>query len=592
MRSSLTLVPSGIGAAILFSAIIGVANLIWLAIDQQPQPVLDPYIEAIWNLTRGYGEKEVWEFPRLMIWSGLAPRVPLYQILSSPFVAVLGFDVDSILALNTLFMLVLGVATYRIAQRIVNSRFAVLATVLVVTLPIVTELSRLVRPHALMPAVVALVLWQCLRTIEQASVKNAWMLAIAVFSAFCIHASSIYLIAVPIASVFIYVGEKIAPPDTSVIARFIFAIKHPVFSKGVIPGFLTITLMIVIWMIIQWDFYVDMQQVIREIFEPQAVQWQLEQRSFANLNVLNTVLLVISAVLVLIDRSKNPTSAMARLMLFWLLSMFIAFHLFLKIGYWQQFSGSVSLIAVMCAKGLSLIATAKNKIVGRVFLLIVVLATVQSYATTAWGVFTVEGLPCGSKNPACEDGLTDLRSNRPLRKEWPIADIIAPLFSQGSCSKAMQCTVTLVSFRSQYFSHELFQHTLVREFDYISRTGEHPFYPTRNVFFSRVGEGGEGILNWLYSDYVYYLLNAKRQPFASKLIDYGAVELEVPIVHFIESQVSQTNGLFKKIVEVPLPNGLYAIVAKRVEAVHSIDDVLDGMKLKDHIRQRMLQSIQ
>ncbi|NND00132.1 MAG: hypothetical protein HKN85_08120, partial [Gammaproteobacteria bacterium] len=153
--------PRSVYAAALMLAL---GNIIWVLLDNQPQPIVDPYVEKIFNLVAGLRENNWIEYPRTVYWASIGPRPPLYQLLAAPWVLIFGRSVDSILVVNSLFVALLSICTYLITQRFTAKRYAILAMVMVVSLPIQAHLNSLARPHAIVAAISALLILQSLRT--------------------------------------------------------------------------------------------------------------------------------------------------------------------------------------------------------------------------------------------------------------------------------------------------------------------------------------------------------------------------------------------------------------------------------------------
>ena len=89
--------------ALCISLLISISNYTWIQLDTQPQPVIDEYVEKIFNLADGLIEKNLKDYPRLFYWATIGPRPSAYQIMAAPFTLIFGRSVDNILIVNAIF---------------------------------------------------------------------------------------------------------------------------------------------------------------------------------------------------------------------------------------------------------------------------------------------------------------------------------------------------------------------------------------------------------------------------------------------------------------------------------------------------------
>lgn len=192
-------------ALVLLIVVVSIINIAWINQDTRPQPDPDPHIylirtfEFLDRLRRG---GQFWHsFTRLSMGGG---RPPLYQLLSAPFVYLLGRSADAAVSVNIVFGAILLLSTYGIGRLAENGRAGLLAALVVATYPPIVGLSRIYRPHSATPACAALSLWLLLLLLKTRSRRVAWIFGASLGFGMLIHVYFVLALAVPTVLVGLY----------------------------------------------------------------------------------------------------------------------------------------------------------------------------------------------------------------------------------------------------------------------------------------------------------------------------------------------------------------------------------------------------
>lgn len=588
---------NGFLIALCISLLISVSNYSWIQIDNQPQPVIDEYVEKIYNLADGLTEKELKDYPRLFYWATLGPRPPSYQVMAAPMTLVFDRTVDTILIINAIFLVLLGLFTYKIAERTTTPSYAVLATLLVTTFPLTTELSKIARPHAIAPAVVALGIWLSLLCIQNRKASTAWLLAATFLFAFTIHPSTIYLLVgaigvVGLLAVFNKNNKSLLPIELN--------LNHSYFLKGLLPAFSLCAIIIGGWLYIKWEQYIGLKNTIAEFFAPAASFWELEKTMHFAISWPYTILLIITLSIIalnLIIRKTEITKTLNIIALF-LILMFAAFHVTGSGIYWHTFAGSTSVIAVLCSAGLMMTCNyiseaAFNNNIKRLMLLtlpaFICLYAISNYLHTGWGINSDATTNCRLNNKICETN--NIRSVKPLAGNWMVKEIIAEILKEDKCLNN-GCNIAVISHRPRYYSDEVFTSGMVEHFEPETRVKSDNFYPQRKLSFRRIGLGPGGNLNWLTSDFAIFLTSENNQAITEPVMHYGATKTEAPVVSFILDNLMSENALYKKVFTAKLPNQQHVILVKKIQQISQQQgiEIINSLKLDDSIKTELKQA--
>jgi 4-amino-4-deoxy-L-arabinose transferase-like glycosyltransferase len=181
----------------LLVAVVTLANAWWIGADQAPMPhPVDPYVYATKTLTLldGRGGDGPGEWLAQLSFAG---RSPLYQLLSLPFVALLGRTTDAMLATNLVLHALLLVVAFAFGRSLSGARAGLLAAALLAGSPPLIHLSRVYRPHAAVPLFALASLWLLLRVVRKPSVRNAWAFAGSLAAGLLLHPTFAWVLMVP-----------------------------------------------------------------------------------------------------------------------------------------------------------------------------------------------------------------------------------------------------------------------------------------------------------------------------------------------------------------------------------------------------------
>ncbi len=242
---------------VLFLLASGI-HLIWIFKDQGRMIKPDSYV-YLRNLLLFLDDFSLQSLAASIDQLNTGGRPPLYQLVTTPFVLILGRSEDAALGVNFLFLLILIVATYNIGRIAANGRAGLLAAFLVVAYPPIIHLTRLYLPHAALPACLALNVWALLFLIQRNSIRSAWLFCATLTLGLLIHPRFISVAAVPAAlsGIYLLFLSAHAKPraDLTTAGRWIRGLlRNPLAIYGMLPAALIALLPPAIWYGTQSDF--------------------------------------------------------------------------------------------------------------------------------------------------------------------------------------------------------------------------------------------------------------------------------------------------------------------------------------------------
>ena len=553
---------------------MAISVLYWARLDTRPQPIIDEYVEKTLNLADALEEKHFGEYPRALYWATIGPRFPLYQAMAAPFVLFVDRSADSILIVNAIFLVILGMATYHAGKLVGGPLVGALSAVFVMTYPFVLHSAKLARPHAILPAVCAIFFWVALSFIRKHSVLKSWLLIASVFLIFLTHASGLYSVFPPI----LLLTGKFLLKDRSLLKFSMVRanLKKNLHSRslllGLLPAGVLLIGFILAWMILKWDQYVGMQRVIEELYAPQFGFWHIANTFpdvvspfFAGLFVIGVVVLSVSLI-----TSNKEQGAIRFVMLSLILTIVFIRTFFRGAFQWNNLVSILPLVAIVSASGLAsaktfLTTTLKSGVASQIISFVAILTCVAmsiiNYFVVMWGTFGMGGpiqmlgvkSDCTRYDNFCPDP--------PVPGEWYLKEILGKVIKDNRC-KRNPCSVVVVSQRPEYFHHEAFTYTMVQYYSKETVSPSSGFYPSRTVSILPAGHGSSGNLNWLFSDFIIFLTDESNQPIRQVTPFFGAGgDIEYSNVKYILDHIN--DGTFEKLIEQRLPNGLTGVLVSR-----------------------------
>ncbi len=138
---TLTRRQSWVGLGLLIGSAAAL-QVFWSWTDEAPTPHGDSYA-YLKNLLRFLDQLGSRDLIASLRGLSVLGRPPLYQLLTAPFILLLGRSEAAALSVNVVFIALLGVATYNLGRLARNQTAGLLAAFLVLTYPPVVHLSRM-----------------------------------------------------------------------------------------------------------------------------------------------------------------------------------------------------------------------------------------------------------------------------------------------------------------------------------------------------------------------------------------------------------------------------------------------------------------
>lgn len=495
--------------AVVLTIAVMANEIAWIHVDTRLQPVVDEWFEKALNLADGFAGDRIAGWWRHFYWASLGPRFPLYPLLAVPLLWFYDRSVDSLLFVNVASLSVLAYATYQLAARIFDARSGFVAVALVLLYPLTTSIMKLARPHALIPATVALALLALyIVGCSKPAHKRVWCAALAILFVFAAHAGG--LPALYGASIFAVVAflrqlatSEAAPTATEheVKSSFRNIYSSPMLLRSAIPAATIVLVVIGGWLFIKLDQYRGMLEVAEKFFRPSYSEWHYELTLIYAVGMPGFVLLALGLAfsILTLPWPQRMKQGLAYL-LFSLLGTFLVSHYQPGAKSWQNFSGILPMCAAVTAGAAMTILDQTCRRVqattlGRcgVPLLIALMLTpiLFVYCIVNWGhrestSSLARVLGVRASCAGVQDGLAC--ENPPASGDWFAADVIDVVVRDPRC-KASGCDVAVLGHRQAYYSDEALAYSLVQFSPRESRLSSSDFYPERNLRFKRV-EGG------------------------------------------------------------------------------------------------------
>lgn len=512
----------------LVLVIIGVvvSQIIWMAADTRPHVFGDPYLTTALRSYDQFSKKgaaAVFDksFMRMRLWG----RPILYQLAAMPLIPLLGRDEDVMIAWNLVFYVVLMVAIYRATSLIKNSGTGLLAAVIVSVYPPVISLLKCPRPHALLPACTALVIWAMVSLLKNPSRQTAWGWGAALGLSAWVHPNGIFLLG-PLSFFFgiYFLCAGACETSTAVPSlprRIALGVRSTFFWKGLVPGGLIAFALTALWYVPNFKPLYDSLGYAERCCRDGGISffsvaysplWYLKTMPGALSNYFAALLLIALVVLVF---SKNRERRLLPLG-FIILSVLITGRPPAAFS-WVYFAANLPLAAIATAllvtdvRDWLIERTGRGarifKIVGNGFLAVTIIYAAFNFFVLnaplpAWAN-AAAGFSGSPKDGTCAERLNVAYCpNPPLAEDWRIPEVLTAMGSDPRCLDRNQCAVTMVSeIMAEEFHHGMLAFFLIRDF------------PRINIKLGGVvqvlTETGDLVLDhtldWLVADYVVYI---------------------------------------------------------------------------------------
>jgi dolichyl-phosphate-mannose-protein mannosyltransferase len=565
-------------------------NLIWIVQDTRPQPLIDPYSQKTLEFIDGINIHGLSDLPRLLNILAVGPRPPLYQLLAVPSVLIFGRSADSILLVNIFFLAVLLLSTYGIGKLAGNGKVGLLAVLLVATYPPIANLVKIARPHSILPACAALILWLLLLLLDSRSRRIAWLLGLSIGFGVLVHPNMLYFIAFPSLGVGLYMilfrSEPKLPTSIKTFPIWMLdKVREPFVWKGLLPGVILALAIILPWYGLNYSRFLNLIQhsaghwsKIRVGFNnvPASFWWYALTLPGA-ISYLFATLLAVSLVVNIIRKQAYP-----RLLAVLFIIMYAGIAYRKGTLAWMNAAPLLPLAGVLSA--LLLIEINDLTISPRFpdsikrlwrfftgFLLILYIgAGIYIFSVITWGipagctpVTRALGAPLDT---ACHCRMTvAFCPNPPRAEDWRMSDILQTILDDWGTRKD-ECSLAVVSTSVENFNQSTLKFHLIRDF------------PGTDMEINRLERwDGHSQLNWLTSDYLVYIPKFGRGIYSKK------------VMSFLEDPPSAFSQAHLKLASFSLPNNRTAILIKRTgplaleEAVTSIKALNISRDLKEEL---------
>ncbi len=260
--------------AVLLAAVLA-GHLAWLAADSQPYSTTDAYA-FLTHLLR-FADGFPWGGDPGAAWRALGRlshggRPPLYQLLTWPFVAVLGGGEDAALAINLVALAVLGAALYRLGRRLAGPWAGLAAAALALGSPPVTHMARIYLPHLAATAAAAVSLALLVALWEERRPRQAVAFGVSLGIGLLLHPSFLWTMGPAAAAVGLALALRApegyvvpgagARPARRLAAVLSARLRSPLLWRGLVPGAVAAAVIGASWYAIWGDRLLRLQRTL------------------------------------------------------------------------------------------------------------------------------------------------------------------------------------------------------------------------------------------------------------------------------------------------------------------------------------------
>ncbi|WP_420643243.1 glycosyltransferase family 39 protein [Candidatus Leptofilum sp.] len=540
----------------------------WIRQDARYQPFVDPYPQRALEIADHLSANGLADLPQLIMETRIGPRSPLYQFGAAIFVLLFGRSLDAMLVLNLVMNGLLMIGAYGMGKLMKNRQSGLLAALLVGTLPPIMQLTRIIRPHSVLPAMVMLWLWLLLRLLKHRTVRDAWLFCLVLLLTLWLHPNAIYMVLPPTFILVVYaIFSAGGSNEATAVGGFSWrgvageawgCLKRPHIIKGLLPGLVIAGLLTAAW------YYLVRDDVSGLVVES-ATNWSSERYGFSNIPaspfwylwtlpgvITNFFTYLFGAGLVVYLFVKRPYRFMLSLTF---ILMYVGMGLRQGTLAWMNFAAVLPVVGVITAVFImdlqDALGDAPSQRLGELFtrcLLVtaVFVAIFNAYVVTAELGDNSErlaqtlGAPletsCGWRM------VVAYCPNPPRQQNWQELAILQTILEDERCSEAT-CSVAVVTESAEIFSFASLRYFRMQNF------------PQAELSIVPIRRHGRYSADWLTTDYVVYIPQLKNNPYANGV----STVLQNP---------SETFGdIFEDIAQFPLPRGWDVHVLHRARSL-------------------------
>jgi hypothetical protein len=557
-------------------------NLTWILQDTRPQPEDDPhrYLSRTFGFVtklRDTGIADTWQLIDTMSFQG---RPPLYQLLSVPAILILGLSEDAAVLINLIFTPILLFCTFSLGKLVSDSRAGLLAAFLVATYPSVAHLSRIYRPHSVLPACVTLSMWLLFLLVRTRDIRVAWGFGASLAFGMLMHLNFAYAIFGPTlligAYLLLFQKKPRYPPNLRALPRWLLnKLRVRFVIYGLLPATLSTTLVILAWYLPKIEeiftllrgVQLEYGSITRGFHNiPRSFWWYAFSAPGAISNVL-TVMLVFGIAVCLISRRL---AFMGLVMTF--VTMYISFALRAGDFGWLHFSAILPVVAAVTAVGLVELrylrfgprpSTAYVISKGLVWISMVIAAFNMIFAT--WEIGNWSRTVSTILGSQLDKAVCKFRMHvgfcpwPALEENWYVDELLELVIDTFECQQR-QCALVVVP-NHDYFNMAIFESSIARAYPTL-RGKIKLIDPGISSTWTRDGE-------WLVSEYLVLIsgmlhIDGTRQ----------TRQIRTEVTSFLESPPPSFVDTHEEIASFPLPGGRVASLIKRSKSLTSEEEFL------------------
>jgi 4-amino-4-deoxy-L-arabinose transferase-like glycosyltransferase len=539
-------------------------NLTWIRLDTRIQPFLDPYPRKALELFDGLREHGFKELPRLMKLARVGPRPPIYQLLATPFIFLVERSIDGMLRLNLWFQAILILSTYLIGKLVKDAGTGLLATLLVATYPPLVNLTKIVRPHSITPACVALSVWLLLLLIKTRSVKIAWLFSASLLLAFLIHPNLFYYLPLPTFLFSVYLvffwAKPWWPSSLPEIPPWLLSkLRDPFLLKGLFPAALTTTALIAAW-------YVPLSQEVKNLIQHSATTWSDVRYGFQEVPAsfwwytqtmpgaisYPLTALLAGSLIVYLFRWRSYRSVLAIIFLL----MYTGMGLRKGTLAWMNFAAILPVAAVLSAAFvLDLFEYARQlreTAVGTLMRPLAVVLLIVSVIVPLFNLYVVTWHPSPDVEAVAHMLGAPLKTscrwrmivafcpNPPREQDWRMVEILQAVIADPKCQQD-ECILAVVTEDVENFSFAALDYYRTQAF------------PQANLVIVPIRFPNIPNINWLTADFLLYIPQLRNNDYANAVSSFIAA----PPVAFSHS--------YRLVATFTLPQHWQARLVRRIQ---------------------------
>ncbi len=560
--------PIVLGLLIVFVSLVQVA---WILQDTRPQPGADPnhYLIKTFEFVATLKDQEGTQWWQSIPQLSLQGRPPLYQLASIPFIYLFGRSEDAALTINVVLEVILLLATYAIGKQAVDRKTGLIAALLVAAYPPIIGLSTIYRPHAALPAWVALNVWLLLRLMENRSMMGAWLFGGALGLGMLIHLNFLYLMLGPAILFGVYMLLFQTRPYCLVGIKELphwlgMKLRDPFVLFGLLPAALIPLGLAASWYLPQSQALLALQQAVSENWVGEAYGFRDVPPSFwwYALTAPGAISYVLSAFLglgLMMAVLRRGRGSLILLAVF--ITMYVSIGSRLGDKAWLHFAPVLPVAAALTASGLADIHSwlAARRWFGRLLPTALTLTCLSAAALVfstvtwgsgPWGPRITEWLGAPLNTGICQRRMNLAFCPNPPRSEnWQVSNILQVLLDDPACQES-GCHLVVVP-KVDNIDSFVFDYYLLRDF---------PEFRPKVRVTTADGWGGKGADGeWVVSDYLLYI----QDPNALGM-DRGKA-IRAAVSTFLQAPAPTFAGLHQQVASFSLPPGWIARLVKRTK---------------------------